>query len=546
MLVFKCKMCGGDLSVDKNLKIGICQYCGSKMTLPRESGQEIIDLFNRANYYRINYEFEKAAGLLESILDKNASEAEAYWGLVLCKFGVVYVEDPHNGKRIPTCHRTQFLPIFADPDYKTAIKYSDDAAVELIKVEAEAINQIQTQILEISSKEEPFDIFICYKETDEDGKRLIDSVLAQELYFQLINKGYKVFFSRITLEEKLGSAYEPYIFSALKSSKVMIVVGTKPEYINSPWVKNEWSRYLTMIKNGEKKTLIPAYRDMDPYDLPEEFSYLQAQDMAKLGFMQDLVRGIEKLVNNSNENVARENLQTNSSPDNKNYQTLGSSQTENKFFSEFKENVNDEDLPINSSSYNKPYQTSGKAEVENKKTARTIIAIGIGAAIFMLLFMYIRIPSPVQGTSFQVAYGFSAFMATLFGPIAGASIAFIGHALSDALQYGSLWWSWVIASGVAGFVFGFAFKRTKVKEGEFTVKDFLTFNLFQIIGNVIAWVVVAPVLDILIYQEPVSLVFSQGITAAIMNIISAGVIGTLLLLAYASIRAKKGSLKKAK
>jgi len=180
-----------------------------------------------------------------------------------------------------------------------------------------------------------------------------------------------------------------------------------------------------------------------------------------------------------------------------------------------------------------------------KITTRTIVAIGIGAALFMLLFMYVKIPSPIPETSFQTAYGLSSFFATLFGPIAGALISFIGHALSDAVQYGSPWWSWVIASGVSGFVFGFAFKRTKVEQGEFKGKDILTFNLVQIIGNLLAWVVVAPVLDILIYQEPVSLVFTQGITAAIMNIISAGVFGTLLLIAYAATRTKKGSLTKA-
>ncbi|NPV40405.1 MAG: ECF-type riboflavin transporter substrate-binding protein [Anaerolineae bacterium] len=179
-----------------------------------------------------------------------------------------------------------------------------------------------------------------------------------------------------------------------------------------------------------------------------------------------------------------------------------------------------------------------------KVTTKTIVATGIGAAIFMLLFMYVKVPSPVPETSFQTAYGLSAFFATLFGPIAGALISFIGHALSDAVQYGSPWWSWVIASGVSGFIFGFAFKRTKVEEGEFKGKDILTFNVIQIIGNLVAWVVVAPVLDILIYQEPVNLVFTQGFTAAIMNIVSAGVIGTLLLVAYAATRTKKGSLAK--
>jgi energy-coupling factor transport system substrate-specific component len=177
-----------------------------------------------------------------------------------------------------------------------------------------------------------------------------------------------------------------------------------------------------------------------------------------------------------------------------------------------------------------------------KVNTRTIVATGLGAAIFTLLFMYVKVPSPVPETSFQTAYGLSAFFAALFGPIAGALISFIGHALSDAIQYGSPWWSWIIASGVSGFIYGFAFHRTRVEEGEFGGKDILTFNVIQVIGNIIAWIIVAPVLDILIYQEPVSLVFVQGATAALMNSIAAGVIGTLLLVAYSATRTKKGSL----
>lgn len=179
-----------------------------------------------------------------------------------------------------------------------------------------------------------------------------------------------------------------------------------------------------------------------------------------------------------------------------------------------------------------------------KVTTRTIVATGLGAAIFALLFMYVKVPSPVPETSFQTAYGVAAFFATLFGPIAGALIAFIGHAISDFVQYGSPWWSWVIASGVAGFIFGFAYKRTKVEEGEFKGRDIATFNVIQVIGNAIAWILVAPILDIVIYAEPVNLVFTQGITAFIMNSVSVAVIGTLLLVAYAATRPKKGSLTK--
>lgn len=174
---------------------------------------------------------------------------------------------------------------------------------------------------------------------------------------------------------------------------------------------------------------------------------------------------------------------------------------------------------------------------------RKLVATGLGAGLFMLLFMFVKIPSPIPETSFQTAYGLGAMMAVLFGPIAGGLIAFIGHALSDFIQYGSPWWSWVIASGVAGFVFGMAFMKTKVEDGEFDTKDIITFNVYQVIGNLIAWVVVAPVLDIVIYSEPVNLVFTQGLVAALMNIISAGVFGTILLVAYAKTRTKKGSLE---
>lgn len=179
-----------------------------------------------------------------------------------------------------------------------------------------------------------------------------------------------------------------------------------------------------------------------------------------------------------------------------------------------------------------------------KVTTRTIVATGLGAALFMLLFMYVKVPSPIPETSLQTAYGLGAFFAVLFGPIAGGLIAFIGHALSDAVQYGSPWWSWVIASGVCGAVYGIAYKRTGVQEGSFKGKDIAVFNIIQLVGNILAWVVVAPLLDILIYSEPVNLVFTQGIVAAAMNSVTVAIIGTLLLIAYSATRTKKGSLDK--
>ena len=290
-------MCGGTIEFNPGDTVGVCDSCGTKQTLPRLDDDRKANLYDRANHFRRNNDFDKAAGIYEQILNEDNTDAEAYWSLVLCHYGIEYVEDPQSRKRIPTVNRAQFTSIFDDDNYKSALHYADGYQKELYEDEAKAINEIQKGILAISQKEEPFDVFICYKETDNSGRRTQDSVLANDLYHQLTQEGFKVFFSRITLEDKLGTAYEPYIFAALNSAKVMVALGTKPEYFNAVWVKNEWSRYLSLVKNSNgKKMLIPAYKDMDPYDLPEEFSHLQAQDMSKLGFMQDLIRGIKKIV----------------------------------------------------------------------------------------------------------------------------------------------------------------------------------------------------------------------------------------------------------
>ena len=283
------------MEIDAGSSVATCEYCGTQQTLPKIDDDRRANLYDRANHFRRNNEFDKAMGLYEQILTEDPTDAESYWSLVLCRYGIEYVEDPASHKRIPTVNRAQFTSVFDDDNYKSALQYADSYQRAIYEEEAKAINEIQKGILAISQKEEPFDVFICYKETDNSGRRTPDSVLANDLYHQLTQEGFKVFFARITLEDKLGSAYEPYIFAALNSAKVMVVLGTKPEYFNAVWVKNEWSRYLALIRAGEKKTLIPAYRDMDPYDLPEEFSHLQALDMAKLGFMQDLVRGIRKI-----------------------------------------------------------------------------------------------------------------------------------------------------------------------------------------------------------------------------------------------------------
>ncbi len=296
MSTFKCKMCGGNLEIIDNSTVCECEYCGTQQTIPTVRDDVTANLFNRANNLRMKSEFDKAQEIYEKIVANNENESEAYWGIVLCKFGIEYVEDPATFKKIPTCHRTQLESVLTDVDYLAAIEHADLMQKSVYETEAKAIDKLQRDILDIVHKEEPFDVFICYKETDENGKRTQDSVIANDIYHQLTQEGFKVFYAAITLEDKLGQEYEPYIFAALNSAKVMLAIGTKPEYFSAVWVKNEWSRYLKLMKADRSKMLFPCYKDMDAYDLPEEFSHLQAQDMSKIGFINDLVRGIKKVV----------------------------------------------------------------------------------------------------------------------------------------------------------------------------------------------------------------------------------------------------------
>ena len=309
MAIIKCKMCGGDIVLNEEKTFGTCEYCGSVMTLPKVSDEQRAARFNRGNHFRRQGEFDKALGVYESIVREDDTDAEAHWCCALCRFGIEYVEDPNTFEYLPTCHRASFDSFLEDVDYLAALENSDGITRRQYQKDAAKIAEVQRGILATSQNEEPFDVFICYKETDDQTKeRTRDSIDAQEIYYQLTQSGYRVFFSRITLEDKAGTEYEPFIFAALNSAKVMVAIGSKPEYFNAVWVKNEWSRFLAMMRKDRKKLLLPCYKGMDPYDLPEQLSVLQSYDMAKIGFMQDLIHGIKKVIAREEKKNRREDL----------------------------------------------------------------------------------------------------------------------------------------------------------------------------------------------------------------------------------------------
>jgi energy-coupling factor transport system substrate-specific component len=175
---------------------------------------------------------------------------------------------------------------------------------------------------------------------------------------------------------------------------------------------------------------------------------------------------------------------------------------------------------------------------------KEVVATGIGTALFVVL-TEVQIPLViVPNTALQVRAALLAFLAAVFGPIVGGIVGLLGHALGDALFYGSVWWSWVFPDAIFGILVGIFAKKYQIKEGGFGGKQILLFNVVQVVANALAWILVAPVLDILIYAEPSDKVFAQGALAFVANIIIVAILGTLLGAAYSKIGAKSSSLSK--
>lgn len=295
MSVFQCRMCGGTLDVKLYSRVCRCSYCGTEQSVPRLGLSEKDALLERAERYRRNGDQDGALMLYEQALSMETDDADIYWAIVLCRYGVEYVYDPVKKLHIPTINRTRLQSVSQDSDFLSAMKYGDEFQQSVFRRQAEELDRIQNDIIAAAKKIEPFDIFICYKESDGTGRRTVDSVIAGELYRKLADEGYRVFFSRVTLEDKAGSAYEPYIYSALNSARVMLLLTTSAENLRSAWVRNEWSRFLALAADGEK-TLAVLSKGVAPGALPEELRHLQMTDIEKLGWEQDIIHGLEKLI----------------------------------------------------------------------------------------------------------------------------------------------------------------------------------------------------------------------------------------------------------
>lgn len=289
-----CECCGAYLTDQKDK--WVCEHCLTEYKKSFIENDEVQRLLNDANKTRMANKFIDAKNEYTDIINKYPESVDAYWGRLLSELGIEYVKSDDD-IYYPSCHRLTFSNILEEDDYKKVIELADEDSTVWYEEKAKQIENIRLELMNLTKNFDPFDIFISYKES-MDGNVTKDSQYVTDLYHKLTQMGYKVFLSRITLGQIAGEKYEPFIYSAIATAQVMITFSSDKSYLEATWVKNEWSRYLELIKQGQKKkgSLIPIYFQMDPYDLPIEFSGIQGFNYADLEILRKLESKISSII----------------------------------------------------------------------------------------------------------------------------------------------------------------------------------------------------------------------------------------------------------
>ena len=293
MIPSLCKICGAPIEISNTSRFAKCEYCGSNFELDPNRAV-FANLYSTADDAWGRKDFDEALRCYLEITEKDNLQSEAHWGAALCRYGIAYEIDPVSGQKMPTCNRTNKDSIFEDKNYISAIKHASPENKQKYLLRATEIDRISAEFLKIVESEPPCDVFISYKRTDERGLKTIDAEYAMKLYLFLKNHGVKVFFAEESLKDVAGSLYEPHIFAALHSARVMVLFGSSRENIESTWVKNEWQRFLKLSETSPEKALLPVFLG-DPYQvLPQRLQPLQSFHAGSPAFLEEILEIVKK------------------------------------------------------------------------------------------------------------------------------------------------------------------------------------------------------------------------------------------------------------
>lgn len=282
-----CRICGEILQPDDDTGVCDCESCGSRQTYPMGYDSERLEIFNKARSLRQKTDFEGAEKLLVQLCAEVPDEPEGFWELALCRCGIVY-ENGDSAVKVPVCRRASLTPVTEDVNYLTAIAYATDEQKAVYCREAAAIDVLRREFAERVGNGERYDVFICGSSSEKGEK------IASEIYDQLCEEGFSVFYAPKSIKEVSGRAGELYINAAINSAEALLVVCADPEGFAQPHMKSQWSRCASAVRKDGEKLLITCISGVSEGDIPEELSDYPVMDMEKLGFMAEVIRLIRR------------------------------------------------------------------------------------------------------------------------------------------------------------------------------------------------------------------------------------------------------------
>lgn len=300
----KCKQCGNVLDPNTAVEgIVVCEYCYNKYTVAINASKEVQELLLMASDALDKCKFDDAYAAYNKVAELSPKEPEAYFGMALAEHKVQYLKDfrkKSSGERFrlqPICHEIAETKFSENKNYFKAISLATPAQFAEYQQKANELDHIRAEFLRLKKTGVDYDCFICVKVTDEtSGHRTRDYKLADDIYFALKGKGYKPFFSERELTDEVGADYEAFVLYALYMSECMIVVCGDEQYLETPWVKNEYTRFIGMINDEYKESgsIAIAFSGAPIERLPGRAGKLQGINLSSLGAMEQITGFVDK------------------------------------------------------------------------------------------------------------------------------------------------------------------------------------------------------------------------------------------------------------
>ncbi|MBQ7849140.1 MAG: leucine-rich repeat protein [Clostridia bacterium] len=284
-IVIPCTRCKAPLEFRLEEAVKTCEFCEARIARPCLQAEGLVN-YERAINLLHNGEFAEAAESFQTVLSLGGcNEPEAYYGRVLCHYGVQYVTDPVSGKRIPRVRIHRGKPMTELSDFQKACELAADDVRHRYEAEAAQINDTLAAFRQLVQSGSVYDAMICGGYVNGAECPGGDAEYARQLHQMLTGWGYHVFLAQS------GQCTDAQIDHAMATSRLMLVICSDPERVMNPWVCSEWTGFLELSDEDASRSLIPLrYNGMRAEDLPMEFSIrgLQSPDMRRFGAESDL------------------------------------------------------------------------------------------------------------------------------------------------------------------------------------------------------------------------------------------------------------------